>query len=332
MEIDLSKLKEYELRTYSYEDTLKVVDELEQLSASRFSGIPAIETSETYYAFALLINNRVENGEFPELAPKHKKNEKAGLEHRLTVMISNLKYTLELGKLNSRLKAVDEEKAALNDKILLVEQRVAETVDDYTAKKKEIISNVNAFEHRMDNSEHEILAHVLTLMGIFSAIITIILSVIITSSSWINNADRADAVIAFVVPNSVALLAVALLMSLIFLHIPVSSKRNNNNSMWRSTACKGIIIAIILVVLISGVCLFLAKETTYHHVIHILSPGEYRVVPEAVAVTNASEIDKEQVEYYFEFELDQTLYRFKYDKNFMHDNKLYFCEVHNALE
>lgn len=71
MKIDLSTLRENDLRKYSYETTKSVIDELENVCISNFVGIHAIEQIETYYAFARLIKNRVSNNEFTKVNGAH---------------------------------------------------------------------------------------------------------------------------------------------------------------------------------------------------------------------------------------------------------------------
>ena len=75
----------------------------------------------------------------------------------------------------------------------------------------------------MSQLEHNTLSHVLSLMGVFSAVITLIMSVVLTSTAWLNNANGASALIAFVVPNMVALLSVSVLLSFIYLY----TRKNN---------------------------------------------------------------------------------------------------------
>lgn len=56
-------------------------------------------------------------------------------------------------------------------------------------------------------------------MGIFTSIIVVIMSLVITSSSWLNNAYGASAIIAFVIPSCVAVLAVCALTAFLKLLI-----------------------------------------------------------------------------------------------------------------
>lgn len=51
----------------------------------------------------------------------------------------------------------------------------------------------------------------ISVMGIFTSIIVIIMSLVITSSSWLNNASGASAIVAFIVPSCVSILVVCAL-------------------------------------------------------------------------------------------------------------------------
>ena len=66
MTIDLTKLREKELRNYSFQETLSVITALEDIKPLRFSKIEALETLETYCLFVYIIKERIENNEFNE--------------------------------------------------------------------------------------------------------------------------------------------------------------------------------------------------------------------------------------------------------------------------
>ena len=238
-----------------------------------------------------------------------------------------------------KINEVDKEKAELNQKIADVDNKLSATIADYTTKKKKIIKEIKIFEKRINNAEHDILSHVLSLMGVFTAIITIILSVIITSSSWINNADKSDAVIAFVIPNAIALCSVSLLLSLIFRHNrrrqidTYGSKEGPQNKESAKNAIFISVVAFIMTaIIICAMCLYLANESPKPHVIYVLSPGEYSIAEEIVAPPGDDDSADPEKEYYFEFTFEDKLYRFEYDEFYLHDGNLYFCEKHCTLE
>ena len=270
---------------------------------------------------------------------QNKKNEKIALQHRLIMMLSSFKYSFDIAKLKSRINEVDNEKAKLNQKIADIETKLSNTIEDYTKKKEKITKEVKLFEKRINNAEHDILSHVLSLMGIFTAIITIILSVIVTSSSWLNNADMSDAVIAFVVPNAIALCAVSLLLTLIFrqnrrrqIDTYGSKETPQDKESAKSVIVISIVAFVMTAMIICAVCLYLANQTPNPHVIYVLSPGEYRVAEKVVTPVPDDGSVEEEKRPYFEFTFEDKLYRFEYDESYLHDGNLYFCEKHCTLE
>ena len=336
MKIDLSTLRENDLRKYSYETTKSVIDELENVCISNFVGIHAIEQIETYYAFARLIKNRVSNNEFIELNVKARKSEKEHLYTRLNFLLAIFKYSLEIGKLENRTITTADD---LSTKLSALKEQFNETVVDYNSKKNELETKINAatkdlgdnvkkFKERIDDSEHTILTHVLTLMGVFSAVITIIMSVVITSSSWLNNASGAAAIAAFIIPNLVALLAVIVLLSLIFIYhsaVNVSTIGTPKSKKAILFFCGLFGVIILLSCLISWVAVSYKEKNEVAHMQYVLSPAEYRIEK------NLENNSNNDISYY-EFTIEGINYKFPYDPEFIHNEYLYFCLQHMTLE
>ena len=329
MSTDLTTLKENQLKKYSYEDTLKIVSELESSSISQYTGIAAVEISEQYYSFASIINNRIINNEFPELKLKIKKNEKEILQHRVTTLLSSLKYSLDLGKLEKRVKEVDTLKLKID------------RIDaDYQEKAKKIDDSITEFKKRIDESESKILSNVLAIMGVFSAIITIILSIIITSSSWLNNADGASAIIAFVVPSLVSLLVAFVLLSLVFSYInkDTNGKGEKLSNQKYDRAFK---LSICGILIITSLCCWLclsSNDKAPTHIRYIILPNQYNIVEDDIPKHQCSHhadctCNKiVETKLFYEFIIEDRLYRFEYNENLLHDGNLHFCAEHEVLE
>ena len=326
MPIDLNAIRDKDLIKGSYSEIIEIIEALEGVNPFKFSGISAIETLETYRSYAYIIKGRILSNEIKELSGNDKRREKSILHARLNIVIDHITSSLEINGL------LNEQTAYITDTIDKAKKELSE-------QRQKIDKKAEIVQDQIDNSEHTILSHVLTLMGIFSAIITIILSVIITSSSWINNADKADAVVAFVVPNAVALMAVSLLLSLIFLH----NRRNRINTnpakhsvldICKSVVCYSIIIVVILATIISSISLSIKSDIDPNpiHTLYILSSGEYRTQYEVITPGSADDSVEEQKQTYFEFTFEDKLYRFEYDESYLHDGSLYFCEKHETLE
>lgn len=326
MPIDLNAIRDKDLIKGSYSEIIEIIEALEGVNPFKFSGISAIETLETYRSYAYIIKGRILSNEIKELSGNDKRREKSILHTRLNIVIDHITSSLEINGL------LNEQTAYITDTIDKAKKELSE-------QRQKIDKKAEIVQDQIDNSEHTILSHVLTLMGIFSAIITIILSVIITSSSWINNADKADAVVAFVVPNAVALMAVSLLLSLIFLHnrrnrINTNQTKHGALDICKSVVCYSIIIVVILATIISSISLSIKSDIDPNpiHTLYILSPGEYRIQEEVVAPASADGSVEAQKQSFFEFTFEDKLYRFEYDESYLHNGNLYFCEKHYTLE
>ena len=378
MDINLNVLKENELRKFSYQDTKCVIEKLEKICISDGAGIDAIEKSEMYYAFSALIYNRVSNDEFIELN-NNNLGEKESLCSKLIFMLASFKYSLEVSKLQKDIKSISKNTSTLEANMTTMTNQLQDTIADYNNKKTEIdlqlkdssklvrtlgeeIQNfeidVEDFQSRMDESEHTILTHVLTLMGIFSAVITIIMSIVVTSSSWLNNADASSAIVAFVIPNLVALLAVSSLVLLVFIYVQFSNKtpkvvkkktikkiKKDSSEIQDSTiettrserkerkgSRAAIVFFSILLLIICVTSLAMAdvsiaytRKNSIPHMRYVIPKSNYQIVEETSSETS-------EIELYFEFIFEDINYQITYDEKLVHFGNLYFCKEHNTLE
>ena len=213
-----------------------------------------------------------------------------------------------------------------------MDSQVKATKADYTTKKVALEKKMNAVklqlqkvQGHLDNSEHTILSHVLTLMGVFTAVTTIIMSVVITSSSWLNNGDGASAILAFAIPNAIAILAVIVLVSLMFVY----QKSFTNNSKGRKGPIVfflGLFIAILLLcITLAWAAISYVQPRKPTQIRYVISPAEYTIVEEIDDISGKTES-------FYQFVFDGVNYKFLYDEKYMHDKNLYFCPEHKVIE
>ena len=177
---------------------------------------------------------------------------------------------------------------------------------------------------------------VLTLMGVFSAIITIVMSVVVTSTSWLNNANAASAVIAFIVPSIVVVFSMSILLSIVFTKRksePVIIVRDSasrasvaDHALKMTKRIRKIMLCVIIVfttVLLSLAVYELVKSGS-PHTRHVLTHGRYEVV---VSTTEGQEQPS-----VIRFEFDGKEYCFQYDEKLIHNGELYFCTDCQKLE
>lgn len=236
MIFDLHYVTETFLKSCTYKELLNVFDLMENRSYDSISSIEMVEEYETYLSFCRIIikrlktkdsfdrNDKPEQNEVKELLERVSRFEKTISDFLFLCTIINSNYFKNLNDTSELSKAVQKNEAILSK---------------FINKSQDSINDVIS---RFSNSEHEILTHVLTLMGIFVGLITIIMSVVITSTSWLNNSSSASAIIAFIVPNAVVILSIAVLFLFIFLYrkdIPyISAIQYSEKDMPKSTDVK----------------------------------------------------------------------------------------------
>lgn len=338
--IQLKKLKENELKKFSYHKTKEVVDALENLNLHDIiSGFAAHEEIEKYISFAATINNRVDNNEFSYLNLKINHKEKITLQNRLLNILANLRHLYNFVRLSGR----DDEFKQVVISLQELQLEFAKLQSDYNQKKNNVDNIIGNYEKKIKDSERNLTSHVLSIMGVFSAIITIILSVIITSSSWLNNANGASAILAFVVPNLVTLLAVFVLLSLIFfyLHRDTSESGEKCAQQKRSRAFTLTIAGILIsVIMCCWLCLSSITQSP-DHVRYIIPSEQYKIVDYSTDSSNETDCTHEtdcdchiagSNTSYFEFIFNGIPFKFEYNESLLHDGNLYFCTEHNTLE
>lgn len=338
---DLNDLRERELRKFSFEETLNIIVALENVKPLRLSKIEALETLETYCVFVSIIRDRVTNNEFNELKSNNKKKE--SFQSRLNALLNSFTFALEI---NNFVKAQNDQMAELTSAVERLEKRRGAIEAEFKQKVEDFDIEVGLTIEDMNESEHKILTHVLTLMGIFSAIITIIMSVVVTSTSWLNNADGATAIFAFAIPNLVVLLSVIVLVFLIYLYNnmgePARRKEQLNNILNKGNSLRKprhktsiVVISVILVIIIALSVILAWLAATYTspgrnpHMRYIITPSEYTIDKEGECEANCCDNDHQR---YFNFNFEGNNYRFLYDKALIHDGNLYYCSEHNQLE
>lgn len=314
---------------FSLNEIIILINELEKLVTSQYfismnnqdMIIDLIETTDDIYTKATLIRNKIVEDRFNEQLPKNWKTKKENLLSKLMyifVIIQHYRDSYRMWSLASDIGLQVTELKKDHKKL----------VDDYNNKKLELETTIEDTIKETQGAEGKIVSHVLSLMGIFTAVIAIILSVVVTSSTWLNNASSASAIIAFVIPNMVTLIAVISIILLVSMY----QKTFYPPVLPEGEQAKKVptIITVILLVIILSITVFtcvLAYRTTRAepHLRHVISESEY--VVEEKQDSNTNEVYK-----YIEFVFEGKSYKFAYDESYFHDSNLYYCPVHNTLE
>jgi len=369
---DLENFRESELQEYNYQKILKVVDNLEKKFYDQGSLVQDVEKLDSYFSIAALINSRIEKGDFEELSNL---DDKTKMQLRVNTLRNNF---LMLLKINSMMvsykKSIDttfeNEKKEIDDKQKTIEKEINDKQEHFSEKfnqeKENLTENLLTFlekeKEQISGIEHKTLTHVLSIMGIFSAIITIILSLITTTASWINNSTQSDMFLAFIVPNGVALVAVFALMILVYYFVNYHNNNEGKNDeadnnkgktneklddkkeeLKQEKKRKPVYIMLSVVVIISALLLlgYIATQNIKSpaHIRYIISSEQYEVIEDTEKSPHKCPHNIEcncnnimDIKEYFEFTFEDKLYRFEYDESYIHNGNLYFCAEHEVLE
>lgn len=296
----LEDLKEQDLRIYPLAELIKVLEALNNVSLSQMNYVTATETLDSYLAFVDTINERINSGTLEGIDTKQK-TELLQYIKKLRDRLNNFKVLSSFMLANQRTfyLYVDKMKNETAEKINKTTTNLTEKIDTATSK--------------LEESEHNILTHVLTLMGVFSAVIISIMSVVITTTSWLNSSNVSDAITAFIVPSAVTCITVIFLLSVIY------GLYGERKGRWLFYIYIGI-VAIGLVVIIFQ---YKYQQDQIGEVVHtryILEKAEYNVVENDSVLC-------------CEFIIDNVKYVCPYNDMLLHDNNaLHFCIQHEALE
>lgn len=336
--MDLSTLREKDIKTFPLDKTLEVVQSLKAIEPLKLSKVEALEKIGDYRLYTSIILKRIENGEFEETNTEAKYDNESLLAE-LKKLLDDFTFSFEINQfvknqtsqikeqITSIIKEVERQKEKLNEELEKQKKEIEETVRTEKAKIEEQSQQV---DKKISDTEHNILSHVLTLMGIFSAVTTIIMSVVITSSSWLNNADGASAVFAFAIPNLVVLISIVVLMLLIVLYNSVEKAHRKE----QVNVASIIIIAVVLAIIIILSALMVEIAVSYTspgenlHTRYVITPSEYRVIADE---SNELSYDIGN-QRYLEFNFGGIDYRFIYDEKYIHNGNLYYCGKHSQLE
>lgn len=319
----INEIGESEFLKYDLQKTKQVVEALERIKWQ--PNDLNLEENASFYNWLMdIAEDKIINNDFPELNEDQKT--------LLLIRILRIQTRISEYKLSFVQKVAERNFFRLRD-------------DSINSVREYIHDSVNSFETNLQTKttdaineiEPQIMSTILSVMGVFSAIITIVMSVVITSASWLNNANGASAIIAFIVPSLVAVTSMAVLLFIVF-----SRKKENiivipgrdwesPNVIEKKIKCSkryALISVLALVLCLLGLFFISAREvknSVEPHVRYILKEDMYEIV------TYEFE-NSDKVEIKIEFEFDGKSLSILYDEKYFHDGNLYFCSEHNQLE
>lgn len=339
MAVDLSSLDPEKLWEYSYEETEAVVDAIERKLLNTWLDADNIEAIVNSIDCIIIITLRVEEKDFQEMvgvwtqADGEPTSAYRSLQLRLKMIFINCRYFMDSAKFALEYRKKKDE---LESRITELQKELAKEEKQINKSLSTAKKTVNRELHKaieeMHDSEHNYLTHVLTLMGIFSAVITVIMSLVITASSWLNNADEASAVVAFIVPNAVALCAVIVLLFLVFLyHNATTGSDEHPVKKKHAYIFLGSLFGIVVLSLISLVWSTVThtQQCKPEHT-HLIIPSAMYTIKPSVGMDQG--VDEDDPIRYILFEIGGEEYYFRYDEDLVHEGNLHFCQEHKMLE
>lgn len=338
MGIDLYNLDPEELWAYDYEAIQTVVQAIEQKLFNISDEVEDIEAMVSFLEYISIITLRVDEYDFPEISKEKAteslevRNAQQLMQLRLKMMFSSCKSGLAnanvVADYNAKKRELEKSIADLHTELEEKKVEIDNSLNDAEATVNTLNEQLTTAKNEIQNSEHNVLTHVLTLMGVFSAVSTIVMSVVITSSSWLNNADGASAVLAFVIPNAVAILAVIALLFLVFLY--TNAATGSDTHPIKSKVAKKMFFALLAIVsALTGSLIWTALSYTQKcepdHTHYIICSDEYTIVSREIP-------NSENEALYLQFTFEGKNYCFKFDERYIHNGNLYYCQAHNTIE
>lgn len=352
--VNLEKLREKDLKRASFSDIVMIVEALEKESLDKYNSKSSIEIIDTYLSYVEIIKTRVEQGEFDknDLKSSGKRIFFIQRLNTLRTKLINLKQFSHfvISKIEILEQEVDKTKNELKQDVENARQIILEvrtnskqaseqindlqttllttqkTLKDISSQSEELKSIHDKLKEKLETTEHDIITHVLTLLGVFSAIIITIMSVVITTNSWLNNAGKEGFMLALLVPNLIVIFSIVVLVSMVYAYHGMNylddKKRRGPVIFFLA------FISIIIVAL--GVMLGITiqkqnKVCEVAHIRYVISQSEYVITTETVPGI-------EDTKLYYKFNFDGQNLVFDYNKNLVHDGNLYFCPEHGTLE
>ena len=352
---DINSIGENAFYEFSLIETMEVIETLEKVVWSNTKDKNLQENSGFYSNLLDIVDDKIANNAFDTLSKDAEARNRLLLrilrvrtnisQYRLSFLLEDVEgqinfqikeSTLHFEETKNKVESIaNDTQNKIHEASIQSEKKINESIAE---KEKTFDQKLeNKIESTTNKIEPQLITTVLTLMGVFSAIITIIMSVVITSSSWLNNASSSSAVIAFVVPNLVVVLSMAVLLNIVFYRkksdVIIISDNDWDRDSFIEKALKKLrgsrifIYALITVFTIFFISfsLYEIKNSEEPHIRYVLTQGMYKCV-------EIPDPNSEKSVRMIEFEVNEKNYSFSYDEEYFHDGKLYFCEEHQRLE
>lgn len=259
------------------------------------------------------------------------------LDARITSICERTKIFIALNDESNQLK--NEITSAENklNKVLYGYEESDKKVPGITETVKELSKDVN----NISTKSNQIMPNIISLLGVFSSIIVVILTLITTSSSWLANANNISVLIAFVVPAGIITLAICALTALVrstLEHQTGITQLNEKKNIWQNIThafkkwALWLVVVLITSLIVCGTVYFCESKNnkTKHFLI--------KCSPTTESVSNEDEQSTSQQELFILQETilstgETKMIRIPCDNDDIHsDGLVYYCLLHECFE
>lgn len=229
------------------------------------------------------------------------------------------------GLINESKHQLESNVDAVKKDIYSFEESVADIQETFKREVGRIKKGFRGEVNKIKKDLSETNKDMLSVMGVFTSIIVLIMTLVITSSSWLNNANGASAVIAFLIPSCVVILSVCALTALLSFWIK-SDKR--------SLVPCSVVAVLTIVIGCIGMWKFGMHEVEQHNRL-VFEVDRYASIdpddPTGERIINIHFTEKIST-FDGEHEIEVIIDNQKESDCIIHNNLIYYCITHNRFE
>lgn len=232
---------------------------------------------------------------------------------------------------------IEAAKNAMNEQIKEAQGKIVTAKEGLTAEinsaKEDIQKSEINLKSEINKASLQATKDSIATMGTFASIIAVIMYLVVSTSSWLNNADGASAIIAFIVPSGVVILAICALTA--FIKILSNQKQDSSSGTWQEWLPWIIISSITAVVIVGTIGLYYWNSWNEQKIREANSQHLLIKLPESKVIID--ETTNDAYISYFDPETEKPKYvplriagELRPELN--HDGFVHYCLIHEELE
>lgn len=338
------------IRNFSFHEAYEYVDQLNKKISEfrrlKLDDIPLyfFENIDTYLQNLYIIEEKYFNSEYDsdiEVLEVYKF--RADL-FRCTSFLEHLgmQYGFK-NLLTERAKRWNNEIKKMESLISTVESNANENVEQINNFYEKTLNDIKIAKDDLDTAkddlkdeEHRILTHVLALLGFFTALVTIILSTVSATTSWLNKSDSADFGFAILVPSAIIIISMIAMFTLLYLLIfrkyDAKNEQDENESKSENVVRKKDFRVHISILILAIICFVLLSFM-------IINSCLNKEKKEPISEEKEEHIILHITDYRLDLEANKIIYTFdgnelsmECNMDLVHSDGLHYCVEHKTFE